>query len=163
MTARKRYIAAMVLVLVGIGIHAYRWIIPPSELAKSGLRTRGEVLFKDSRPAEGGSDTYIVTFVFPDQMNRNHQVMRVVPDKGVWDRMKAGGEVRVVYMPDRPDEASIEGAEGLARPHDAAYAFVGWSAVLAGLLMAWLGVRDSTHSEPDAPKPIRKRPNGGTS
>jgi hypothetical protein len=129
------------LFVAGIAGLAAQALVPPSKLAQEGQRTLGEVLFKDSRPGADGTFTYSVTFVFPDSDRRNHQVTRVVPDKAVWDRLRTRQEVRVRYMPQRPEEASIEGAEGLARPHAAAYAYVAWSAILAGGVMAFLALK----------------------
>ena len=147
MNARTRYGIAIGLIAAGIAGLVLMSIVPPSELAKRGVQTHGEVLFKDSRPAADGSFTYTVTFVYPDATQRNHQVTRIVPDKSVWDGLRARQDVRVVYMPDRPDEASILGAEGLARPHARAYAFAGWSAIFAGILLGFLTLRSGEAGE----------------
>jgi len=126
------------LVLGGIACHAWRMAVPPSELARKGSRSLGQILFKDSQPAADGKFTYSVTFVFADATHRNFQVTRVVPDKGEWDRLRTGAEVWVRYMPGNPEDASIAGAEGIARPHDAAYAFIAWSAIVFGVaVLAW--------------------------
>lgn len=150
MRARTKYTTALLLAATGIAGLVLQSVVPPSDLAKKGVRTLGEVLFKDSRPGADGSFTYLVTFVYPDASQRNHQVTRVVPDKGTWDRLKAGQEVKVLYMPDRPDEASIAGAEGLARPHAAAYAFVSWTAIVAGVVLAVLTLRSNEAAAKDA-------------
>lgn len=144
------------LIVLGLVVHAARAFVPPSELAKKGSRALGQVLFKDSRPAGDGTFTYTVTFVFPDATQRNYQVTRTVPDKAVWDRLKTGAEVRVLYMPDRPEEASIEGAEGLVRPKDAAYAFLAWSAIILGAIFCVLALRSTAAAGPDV-KPGGKR------
>lgn len=139
-------VIGIVLIVLAIAGMVAQSLVPPSELAKKGIRTFGEVLFKDSRPDSEGRFTYTVTFVFQDASQRNHQVTRVVPDKGVWDALKTRQEVRVLYMPGRPEEASIQGAEGLARPHASAYAFLTWSAILAGAVLIVLALRSGAAS-----------------
>jgi len=141
LTVRTRAAVGIVLIVTGLSVHAYRIIVPPSELAQKGVRTTGQVLFKDSRPGPDKTFTYTVTFVFADANQRNYQVSRSVPDKGVWDNLKTGSEVPVLYMPERPEEASIAGAEGLLRPRDAAYAYIAWSAILAGSVLLVLAFR----------------------
>jgi hypothetical protein len=155
MKGGTRFIIPVALIAAGIIGMVLQAAVPPSELARKGVRALGEVQFKDSRPDDAGRFVYTVTFVFPDAAQRNHQVTRVVPDKGVWDRLRARQEVRVLYMPDRPDEASIEGAEGLARPHGTAYAFLSWSAILAGVVLGVVFLRSGT---PDASAERRNGP-----
>jgi hypothetical protein len=75
--------------------------------------------------------TYNVTFIFPDSSGRNHQVTRAVFDKGVWDSLRANQEVKVYYLASDPEQAAIQGTEGLAVPHGAALRFVGWTLILA--------------------------------
>ncbi len=152
MTTRGQTLLGGALVLVGVGIHVARLAVPPSELARKGAQSVGQVLFKDSRPDSEGRFVYTVTFVFPDASQRNYQVERVVPDKGVWDRLKTGAEVKVRYMPGRPEEASIEGAEGLARPRDAAYAYLAWSAILAGVVVLAMALRRGSTGPSDVTK-----------
>ena len=82
MNARTRYGIAIGLIAAGIAGLVLMSIVPPSELAKRGVQTHGEVLFKDSRPAADGSFTYTVTFVYPDATQRNHQVTRIVLNNG---------------------------------------------------------------------------------
>lgn len=144
MNTRTQLTVGALLFVLGIGLQAFRMLVPPSELAKRGSRAVGQVLYKDSRPAPDGGFVYTVTFVYPDVTHRNYQISRVVPDKRTWDRLKAGGEVRVLYMPDQPLKASIEGGEELVRPHDAAYAYLAWSAILAGGVMGWLAFRQTS-------------------
>lgn len=157
MSVRARVVLGTVLIVIGIIIHAYRMFVPPSELAQKGIRTTGQVLFKDSRPGPDNSFMYTVTFVFADANQRNYQVSRSVPDKGVWDRLKTGAEVPVVYLPERPAEASIQGAEGLVRPRDAAYAYLAWSAILAGTVFLALAFRSAAN----APASPRESPSRG--
>lgn len=141
MNQRRLVAVGIVLLIAGIGTHVARLTVPPSELARTGVRTLGQVLFKDSRPGPDGTFTYSVTFVFADATQRNYQVTRLVPDKAIWDELKTGAEVRVLYMPADPEQASIAGAEGLARPRDAAYAFLAWSAMVAGLVLLGMAFR----------------------
>ncbi len=143
MTPRTMTWIGATLVVLGIVGHILRFTVPPSELASKGARAVGQVLFKDSRPDNAGGFVYTVTFVFADATKKNYQVQRIVPNKGVWDALKTGGDVRVVYLPDRPEEASIEGAEGLARPHDAAYAYLAWTAIIVGAIMLVLALRQA--------------------
>lgn len=144
----RRMWIGIALVLAGMAGLAAQAIVPPSELARKGIRTFGEVLFKDSKPADDGTFTYTVTFVFADATQRNHQVTRVILDKARWDRLKTRQEVRVVYLPGAPDQASIEGAEGLARPRSGAYAYLSWSAILLGAVLIAVAVRSASATPP---------------
>ncbi len=163
MAMRTRLLLALALVVAGIIGLALLSVVPPSELAKKGVRTNGEVLFKDSRPGADGSFTYTVTFVFPDASQRNHQVTRIVPDKRIWESLSARQDVKVLYMPDRPEEASIAGAEGLARPHAQAYAFLCWSSIIAGFVVGVLALRSGETGKRDAkPGPPSVTRGGGS-
>ncbi len=141
MSARRTGILGAAALIAGIGVHLARALVPPSELASRGVPAVGQVLFKDSRPDAEGRFVYVVTFVYQGPERKNYQVTRVVPDKAVWDRLQTGAEVKVRYLPGRPEEASIIGAEGLVRRGDAAYSFLGWSLMLAGACLLFLAFR----------------------
>ena len=138
-----RWVIGAVLIVVGAVL---LWVLPtaaPSELGSRGVHSLGQVQMKDSQPADGGKLVYTVTFIFPDTMGRNHMVTRQVYDVGLWDRLKVGSEIKVRYLPEKPEEASFGGAEGMASPRGRAVSFVGWSALIAGVVVCWMAFRSA--------------------
>lgn len=117
-------------------------------ISTRGTHTVGSVQMKDQStdPANPG---YAVTFLFMDTMHRNHQVTRTVANKGQWDSLRPGGDIKVYYLPEKPEEATIEGAAGMGSPHAAAFGFLGWTLVLAA---AYTGFRAISAPKP-APVP----------
>ena len=93
------------------------WFYVPggqSELKRLGAQTEGSVQYKDSPPGTDGRPIMQVAFMFQDGSRLNRIVTRTVYDAAVWQKLQPGSKLRVFYLPDKPDSASFEGAEGMA-------------------------------------------------
>ncbi|MCC6727989.1 MAG: hypothetical protein IT208_01490 [Chthonomonadales bacterium] len=127
-----------------------------TELARRGVREIGEVQLVDTQAGPGGASVHTVTFIFADTMKRNHQVTRAVYDTGLWQRLKPGSEVAVYFLPEKPDQASIAGAEGYSAPAPPSVRFVAWTALVAGIVLAVRVFRPApVHSAEVGPRPPR--------
>ncbi|HSV73642.1 MAG TPA: DUF3592 domain-containing protein [Chthonomonadales bacterium] len=151
-----RWLVGAALIALGV---ALLWVLPvlaPSEIRARGVESRGQVQMKDSVPGAGGDLTYTVTFIFPDTMGRNHMVTRPVYDVGLWERLEVGSEVKVRYLPEDPEAASFQGAEGMGPRRGRAASFAGWSALIAGAAVCWLAFRAAeAKARAKAPPPGR--------
>ncbi len=114
---------------------------------KRGVKVSGQVQLADSRPGANGQSEMTVTFVFQDSMRRNHRVTKRVLDAGKWSNMKPGKDIEVWYKLGNPESATVPGGEGMASPHGPALSMIGWTALVAGIILASYG-----YLVPKAPK-----------
>lgn len=138
------------------------WVIPggTTDLAKRGIRTEATVQLADSKPGPNGESEMTVTFIFQDSMRRNRQVTRRMFDQGRWSELKPGKEIKVIYLPENPDGASLEGGEGLASKQSATLTYVAWSALIVGAfltLRAWLSPRKAARPQPSVKITMARR------
>jgi hypothetical protein len=141
------WIIAAVLTVGSIYILFFHSPGARSELVERGVRGYGSVHSKDTRPGPNGETQYMVTFIYQDSMNKNHMVTQQVYSSGQWDSFKPGQDVHVVYLPNDPDKASIE---GLAAQQSSALRFLAWTALIAGLIVGYLAWK--APKEPKKPK-----------
>jgi hypothetical protein len=149
----RTHLWILTILLVG-GAFAIWFVYLPTrqtDLQQRGKIGYGTVQLKDSRPIADGSMVYTLTFIFTDEQNRNHQVTVQMLDKGRWDSLKEKQDIKVRYLPEDPEHASLEGGERMVVPHSSALSFVAWSLLIAGIVA---GVYASL-----APKPERKPQN----
>jgi hypothetical protein len=157
MSSRTLWILA---VLLTVGPLYLMFVVLPgtqSDVARRGIKATGQVRLKDSRPMSGGGMEYNVTFIFEDTMKRNHQVTRVVYDKGAWDRLMPNTDVKVYFTPENPDGATLEGGAGMASPHSAAFSFLGWSLFAVGVYLAYAAIKAARAAAPPGDKPQKPR------
>lgn len=139
--------------LIGAMI-AIEFVYMPSR--QTDLQRRGKIGYasvtaKDSHPVAEEEMVYTISFIFPDDQNRNHQVTVRMLDKGRWDSLKVKDDIKCRFLPEDPENASIEGGERMVAPHSSALGFVAWTLFFAGVITGYFAYR--------APKPQRKPQN----
>jgi len=128
-----------------------------SEVARRGIKTEGQVLMKDSVPDGKGGTLLTVRFVYRDAQNKNQMADNRLLDAGLWESLKRDQYVRVYYLPDRPGQAYIDGAEGLVPPHASALKFLAYSMLLGSIpLWFWAYFVSKNPAQPKQPKPSAK-------
>ncbi|MCX6361773.1 MAG: hypothetical protein NT029_18370 [Armatimonadetes bacterium] len=161
MAPMARIGAGAVLVIVAAYL---MWFYVPggqSELKRLGAQTEGSVQYKDSPPGTDGRPILQVAFMFQDGARMNRIVTRTVYDAAVWQTLQPGSKLRVFYLPDKPETASFEGAEGMASPRSAALRFLSVSMIIAGLAIAalggkaWMQQQTPAARPPAGPRPAR--------
>jgi hypothetical protein len=158
----------LAVLLVGGGLYLIYGFIPSrqSTVAKRGVKSEGQVLLKDIRPNKQGSVDRMVTLVYRDDENRNHQVENIVDDEGLYDSLKANQYVTVYYLPEDKSKAFMQGAYAIVTrsaqmdgpvsltvvsiPRVSAWRFLGWSMVIAGIVAgvyAWFKPKPEKKSQ----------------
>lgn len=148
MSRTRLWIITALLIAGFIGI---RFVYIPSrhtDLQRRGKTGYASVTAKDSHPVADEDMVYTITFIFPDEQNRNHQVTVRMLDKGRWDSLKVKDDVKCRYLPEDPENASLEGAERMIAPHSSALGFIAWSLFFASAVTGYFAYR--------APKPEGK-------
>jgi hypothetical protein len=147
-------IASGVIVLL---VAAYlMWFYVPggqSELKRMGAQTEGSVQYKDSPPGTDGRPILQVAFMFQDGARMNRIVTRTVYDAAVWQTLQPGSKLRVFYLPDKPDSASFEGAEGMASPRSAALKFLSVTMLIVGHVLLIMGIKAWMEQQKPAARP----------
>lgn len=147
-------IASGVIVLL---VAAYlMWFYVPggqSELKRMGAQTEGSVQYKDSPPGTDGRPILQVAFMFQDGARMNRIVTRTVYDAAVWQTLQPGSKLRVFYLPDKPDSASFEGAEGMASPRSAALMFLSVTMLIVGHVLLIMGIKAWMEQQKPAARP----------
>jgi hypothetical protein len=150
----KTMLWILAVLLVGGGLYLIYGFIPSrqSAVAKRGVKSEGQVLLKDMRPNKAGSVDRVVTLVYRDNEDRNHQVDNIVDDEGLYESLKANQYVTVYYLPEDKSKAFMQGAYAIINPpaqtggpasltvvsiaRAAGWRFLAWTMVLAGIAAA---------------------------
>lgn len=129
--------------LAGVVLVWGAWL-SDSRLLASGPRAEAQVVRKEFlRSADGDSD-YILHYRFTPAAGPTLVVQRNVP-RGLWDSMREGSSIRVVYSPDDPRRSFPEGA-GVTSPWVPIVGSLvfGALAALGGSILFGLAFRPST-------------------
>jgi hypothetical protein len=91
--------------------------------------------------------------MFQDGARMNRIVTRTVYDAAVWQTLQPGSKLRVFYLPDKPDSASFEGAEGMASPRSAALKFLSVTMLIVGHVLLIMGIKAWMEQQKPAARP----------
>lgn len=165
MSPKTLWILAVLFTIGAIFLFFFHLPGTRSEMEKRGTREDGTIVMKDSLPMGDGNTIYKVMFVYVDAKKQNHSIWNQMSDAGLWNSLEEKKTVKIYYLPDRPDQAIIPGADAVvpegvgavevpkSTKRAGALRFLAWSLLIFSLPCYYYAFMGTVNPKEPKPKP----------